>query len=50
MLVFGAKRAPGLGPSLGHGLRQLNHSVIQTEKEVRSALRRRGESDWSRSA
>lgn len=45
MVLFGAKRAPRLGRSLGRGLRELKHAVIQTEKEVRRGLRRPGESD-----
>ena len=41
LLLFGAKRLPEIGSSLGKGIREFKGSIRQIEKEVKSA----GESD-----
>ncbi len=41
LLLFGAKRLPEIGSSLGKGIREFKGSIREIEKEVKSA----GESD-----
>jgi sec-independent protein translocase protein TatA len=38
VLLFGAKRLPEIGRSLGHGLREFKQSVSGQTDELRSAL------------
>ena len=37
LLVFGPKRLPGMGRSLGRGMREFKESVTDTGREIREA-------------
>jgi sec-independent protein translocase protein TatA len=39
LLIFGPKRLPGLGKSLGHGLREFKESITGESKEEEEAQR-----------
>jgi sec-independent protein translocase protein TatA len=47
LLLFGAKRLPEIGSSLGKGIREFKGSIREIEDETRSEIQGSGEADRS---
>jgi len=47
LLLFGAKRLPEIGSSLGKGIREFKGSIREIESETRSEIQGSGEADKS---
>lgn len=47
LLLFGAKRLPEIGSSLGKGIREFKGSIREIESETRNEIQGSGEADRS---